>query len=99
MGMYTNVEIEPDLLPDDCKPLTGWQTKDVVRPYCETIRISSAGLTSDFYPSDELRYTGEAWIYTFDDDDDSLTYVVANFLDGELVDLKKWERSNDYIKT
>ncbi len=43
MGMFAWVEIDPQLLPDACKTLTGWQTKDVVEPRCETLRLTADG--------------------------------------------------------
>ncbi len=43
MGLFTDVKIDISLLPDDCKELNEWQTKDVVDPQMETLIIDKDG--------------------------------------------------------
>lgn len=43
MGLFTNVEVSNELMPEEYRNLTGWQTKDVVDPFMETLVVCDNG--------------------------------------------------------
>jgi hypothetical protein len=43
MGLFTWVEINSDLLPEQFKYISDWQTKDVVEPQMETLIVTEDG--------------------------------------------------------
>ena len=43
MGLFCDVRVPQELLPDEAKSLTGWQTKDVINPDMSTLEITLDG--------------------------------------------------------
>ncbi len=43
MGLFTHVVVFNDLLPEKFKKYDGWQTKDVVESFMETLEITKDG--------------------------------------------------------
>jgi hypothetical protein len=43
MGLFTWVAIDNDLMPEEYNNFKGWQTKDVVEPFMETLKITKEG--------------------------------------------------------
>jgi hypothetical protein len=78
MGLFTWVKIPDGLLPDEAKGLEGWQTKDVVDPWDETLEITTDGelyyVWHDWeWVEDEASFFG-GWLRPVDDHRDRLGF-------------------------
>jgi hypothetical protein len=67
MGLFTYVNIDKDLLPEEYKDIFEWQTKDVVEPGLQRLKITKRGELV-YHQIDQqpltLNFHGDMRIYT-----------------------------------
>ncbi len=54
MNLFTHVKVESRFLPPLVKELNGWQTRDVVEPSLETLKIENCRLIYEVYEYEEI---------------------------------------------
>ena len=106
MGVYSDVEVHPSLLPEEHRHLKYWQTKDVIDPMMSTLVITEdgqlihkfTGIIKKFLggkeSEEELLYTGAMVFYTVLPPfmpGSKLLILTAEFVDGKLVSIKEDE--------
>lgn len=86
MGMFTYVDIAKELLPEEYRGLSNWQTKEVVCPEMYTLEV-----TPDkhlYYHNrdrtDIINFTGDMCAYEFAQ---SIIYLDMKFINGELINI------------
>ena len=102
MGVYSNVEVHPSLLPEKHRHLEYWQTKDVIDPMMSTLVITENGkllhrlpwIYTKFIeiPDEELAYTGSMVFYTLPESYRApleLICLTAKFVDGKLISIEE----------
>ena len=98
MHLFTHVKVESGLLPPQVKELAGWQTRDVVEPSLETLRVVDRRLVYEVHDYGQdtwsgvirpttkhtipLDYHGEMRLHTYAEDEK--VELIARFNCGEL---------------
>lgn len=63
MGMFTWVKPDPTILPEECRHLSGWQTKSMFDDHhCETLEIASDGRLIHIWHDYEWREDESAFL-------------------------------------
>lgn len=58
MNLFTHVKVESRFLPPQVKELNGWQTRDVVEPSLETLKIENRRLIYEVHEYEETHVMG-----------------------------------------
>ena len=59
MGLFTDVKIAEELLPEQYRDLTGWQTKEIVEPDMQELEITTEGYL--YYHWNEYEFDEETY--------------------------------------